>query len=197
IGDNSTFFPGVKIYYDSKIGNNVTIHSSTVIGSDGFGFAPQADGTYTKVSQIGNVIIEDNVEIGSNTSIDRATLGSTIIREGVKLDNLIQLAHNVEVGAHTVIASQTGISGSTKIGEKVVIGGQVGIAGHITIAPGTQIQGKSGVARTISQENKKWGGNPSMAYNQHMRVQVVHNRLPDLEQRIEELERILQQSNKD
>lgn len=195
IGNNSTFFPGVKIYYDCKIGNDVVIHSSTVIGSDGFGFAPQADGTYSKVSQIGNVIIEDGVEIGSNTSIDRATMGSTVIRRGVKLDNLIQLAHNVEIGANTVIASQTGVSGSTKIAENCVIGGQVGIVGHITLAKGTQIQAKSGISRSIEDEGKKWAGAPATTYNQHMRAQVVLNRLPDLERRIEELERKLQERN--
>ena len=193
IGDNTTIFPGVKIYYDCKIGNNVVIHSSTVIGSDGFGFAPQADGTYTKVSQIGNVIIEDDVEIGSNASIDRATMGSTIIRKGVKLDNLIQLAHNVEIGSNTVIASQTGVSGSTKIAENCVIGGQVGIVGHISLAKGTQIQAKSGISRSIEEEGKKWAGAPATTYNQHMRAQVVLNRLPDLERRIEELERKLRE----
>jgi len=193
IGTETTIFPGVKIYYDCKIGSNVFIHSGTVIGSDGFGFAPQADGTYKKVSQIGNVIIEDDVEIGSNTSIDRATMGSTIIKKGVKLDNLIQLAHNVEIGENTVIASQSGISGSAKIGENCVIGGQVGIVGHITVAKGNQIQAKSGISRTIEQESKKWAGSPAVSYNQNMRTQVVINRLPELERRIEELERKLQE----
>lgn len=197
VGNNSTFFPGVKIYYDSKIGSGVTIHAGTVIGSDGFGFAPQADGTYSKISHIGNVIIEDNVEIGSNTSIDRATMGSTIIHKGVKLDNLIQLAHNVEIGANTVIASQTGVSGSTKIGENVVIGGQVGVAGHISVAKGTQVQGKSGVSRSITEENKKWGGNPNIPYNQYMRVQIIQNRLPDLQRKIDELEKMIKELNKD
>ena len=195
VGNSSILFPGVKIYYDCKIGNNVTIHSGSVIGSDGFGFAPQPDGTYTKVSQIGNVVIEDGVEIGSNTSIDRATMGSTIIRKGVKLDNLIQLAHNVEVGANTVIASQTGISGSAKIGENCVIGGQVGIVGHISLAKGTQIQAKSGISRSIEEEGKKWAGAPATTYNQHMRAQVIINRLPDLERRLEELELKLQKKN--
>ena len=195
IGSNTTLFPGVKIYYDCKIGSNVTIHSSTVIGSDGFGFAPQADGSYKKVSQIGNVILEDNVEIGSNTSIDRATMGSTVIKKGVKLDNLIQLAHNVEVGENTVIASQTGVSGSTKIAENCIIGGQVGIVGHITLAKGSQIQAKSGISRSIEVEGKKWAGAPATTYNQHMRAQVVTNRLPDLEKRIEELERKLAEKN--
>ncbi len=195
IGSNTTIFPGVKVYYDCKIGSNVTIHSSTVIGSDGFGFAPQADGSYKKVSQIGNVILEDNVEIGSNTSIDRATMGSTVIKRGVKLDNLIQLAHNVEIGENTVIASQTGVSGSTKIADNCIIGGQVGIVGHITIAKGSQIQAKSGISRSIEDEGKKWAGAPATTYNQHMRAQVVINRLPDLEKKVEELERKLAEKN--
>jgi UDP-3-O-[3-hydroxymyristoyl] glucosamine N-acyltransferase len=189
IGNNTTLFAGVKVYYDCKIGDDVIIHSNTVIGSDGFGFAPQADGTYTKVSQIGNVVIESRVEIGANTAIDRATMGSTVIREGVKLDNLIQLAHNVEVGTNTVIASQTGVSGSTKIGDNCIIGGQVGVVGHITVAKGSQIQAKSGISRPIQEEGKKWAGAPATSYNQHMRAQVVLNRLPELERRIEELEK--------
>lgn len=196
VGDNNIIFPGVKIYYDCKIGNNIIIHSNTVIGSDGFGFAPQPDGTYSKVSQIGNVIIEDDVEIGANTAIDRATMGSTVIRKGVKLDNLIQLAHNVEIGANTVIASQTGVSGSAKISSNAIIGGQVGIVGHITVAKGSQIQAKSGISRSIEEENKKWAGAPATPYNQNMRAQIVFNRLPALERRIDELERKLQEKNK-
>lgn len=195
IGTDCTLFAGVKIYADCKIANRVIIHSSTVIGSDGFGFAPQADGSYSKISQIGNVIIEDDVEIGSNTSIDRATMGSTIIRKGVKLDNLIQLAHNVEIGANTVIASQTGISGSAKIGEQAIIGGQVGIVGHITIAKGSQIQAKSGINRSIEEEGKKWAGAPATNYTNHMRAQVVLQRLPELERKIAELERKLKEIN--
>ena len=196
LGDDCTLFPGVKVYYDCKIGSRVIIHSSTVIGSDGFGFAPQPDGTYTKVAQIGNVVIEDDVEIGSNTSIDRATMGSTIIHKGVKLDNLIQRAHNVEIGANTVIASQTGISGSSKIGEHAVIGGQVGIVGHISIAKGSQIQAKSGINRPIEEEGKKWAGAPATSYNNHMRAQVVLHRLPELERKIEALERKIQENKK-
>lgn len=196
IGNNCTFFPGVKIYFDCFVGNNVIIHAGTVIGSDGFGFAPQADGSYSKVSQIGNVIIEDDVEIGSNTSIDRATMGSTVIKKGVKLDNLIQIAHNVEIGEHTVIASQTGISGSTKIGEKVIMGGQVGAVGHINIANGSQIQGKSGINRSILEENKKWSGNPITAYNYHQRALVVFQRLPELERRLDEVEKKLKNKSK-
>ncbi|WP_423146576.1 UDP-3-O-(3-hydroxymyristoyl)glucosamine N-acyltransferase [Rubrolithibacter danxiaensis] len=189
LGTDCTLFSGVKIYSDCKIANRVIIHSSAVIGSDGFGFAPQPDGSYNKISQIGNVVIEDDVEIGSNTSIDRATMGSTIIRKGVKLDNLIQLAHNVEIGANTVIASQTGVSGSAKVGEQAVIGGQVGIVGHISIAKGSQIQAKSGINRSIEEEGKKWAGAPATTYNNHMRAQVVLQRLPELERKIAELER--------
>ncbi|MDB5010318.1 MAG: lpxD, partial [Mucilaginibacter sp.] len=143
IGEHTTLFAGVKVYFDCVLGNNVIVHSGAIIGSDGFGFAPNADGTYTKVSQIGNVILEDNVEVGSNTTIDRATMGSTIIRKGVKLDNLIQIAHNVEIGVNTVIAAQTGVSGSAKIGENVILGGQVGVVGHISIAKGSQVQAQS------------------------------------------------------
>jgi len=191
IGNNVTFFPGVKVYFDCIIGNNVIIHSGTVIGGDGFGFAPAGNGTYTKISQIGNVVIEDDVEIGANTTVDRATLGSTIIRKGVKLDNLIQVAHNVEIGANTVIAAQTGISGSTKVGENCIVGGQVGIVGHINIAKGSQIQAQSGVSRTITAESKKWMGSPAAPYTDHMRSQIVISRLPALEKRINELEKII------
>jgi UDP-3-O-[3-hydroxymyristoyl] glucosamine N-acyltransferase len=196
LGNNVTLFPGVTIYFDCVLGNNVTIHSGTIIGADGFGFAPNPDGSYTKISQIGNVIIEDDVEIGSNTTIDRATMGSTIIRKGVKLDNLIQVAHNVEIGANTVIAAQSGISGSTKIGEQVILGGQVGVVGHITIANGTQVQAQSGVNRTIKDESKKWMGSPISKYNDHMRSTVVLQRLPDLERKVLELEKIIAELKK-
>jgi UDP-3-O-[3-hydroxymyristoyl] glucosamine N-acyltransferase len=196
LGDNVTLFPGVKIYFDCVLGNNVIIHSGTIIGADGFGFAPVGDGTYTKISQIGNVVIEDDVEIGSNTTVDRATMGSTIIRKGVKLDNLIQIAHNVEIGANTVVAAQTGISGSTKIGENCIVGGQVGIVGHITIAKGSQIQAQSGVSRTITEEGKKWMGSPAFPLNDHMRSQIVINRLPALEKKINELEKIITELKK-
>ena len=191
IGADVTIFPGVKVYHDCSIGNHVTIHSGTVIGSDGFGFAPTTDGTYNKVSQIGNVVIEDDVEIGSNSTIDRATMGSTIIRKGAKLDNLLQVAHNVEIGANTVIAAQTGISGSTKIGDNCVIGGQAGFVGHISIAKGSQIQAKSGVSRSITEEGKKWAGAPAVSYSSNMRSQIVVNRLPELERKIIELEKII------
>src|ERR1700742_808347 len=151
LGDNVTLFPGVIVYFDCVIGSNVIIHSGTIIGSDGFGFAPKPDGTYNKISQIGNVVIGDDVEIGSNTTIDRATMGSTVIHKGVKLDNLIQIAHNVELGANTVIAEQTGISGSTKVGDNVVMGGQVGVVGHLNIAKGSQIKAKSGINKNITE----------------------------------------------
>jgi UDP-3-O-[3-hydroxymyristoyl] glucosamine N-acyltransferase len=197
IGKSSTLFSGVKIYFDCVVGNNVIIHSGAVIGSDGFGFAPNGDGTYNKISQIGNVILEDNVEIGSNTTIDRATMGSTVIHTGVKLDNLVQIGHNVELGANTVIAAQTGISGSTKIGENSVFGGQVGIAGHITIAKGTLAAGKTGITRTIEEEDRKWGGNPIMPYQDYMRSRIVLMRLPQLEKRLIELEKIIAELRKD
>ena len=192
IGDNTTLYPGVKIYHDCKVGKNVVIHSGVVIGSDGFGFAPQEDGTYKKVPQIGYVQVEDNVEIGANTVIDRATMGATIVREGVKLDNLIQIAHNVDIGKNTVIAAQTGISGSSKIGEHVVLGGQVGVVGHITVAKGSQIQAQSGVNRSIKEEGKKWGGTPVMPYQPQLRSNVIFARLPELEKRIQELEKLLE-----
>lgn len=197
LGNNVTLFAGVKVYFDCVLGDNVIIHSGAIIGSDGFGFAPTADGTYKKIAQIGNVVLEDDVEVGSNTTIDRATMGSTIIRKGVKLDNLIQIAHNVEIGNNTVIAAQTGISGSTKIGEQVILGGQVGVVGHISIAKGTQVQAQSGIGRTITEENKKWAGTPAFGYSNNMRSQVVIQRLPELEKRIQELEKTIAELRKD
>jgi UDP-3-O-[3-hydroxymyristoyl] glucosamine N-acyltransferase len=198
IGENTTLFSGVKVYFDCVLGNNVIVHSGTIIGSDGFGFAPNTDGTFTKISQIGNVILEDNVEVGSNTTIDRATMGSTIIRKGAKLDNLIQVAHNVEIGANTVIAAQTGISGSTKIGGNCVIGGQVGLVGHLSIAKGSQIMAKSGINRNITEEGKKWGGVPFFSsYMQNLRVESAVTRLPAIEKRVIELEKIIIELQKD
>ena len=163
IGNNSIIHPGVKIYHDCKVGNHVTIHAGTVIGSDGFGYAPQTDGSFRKVPQIGNVVIEDHVEIGANATIDRATIGSTLIRSGVKLDNLIQIAHNVEIGNSTVIAAQTGVSGSTKIGDGVMIGGQVGIVGHIQIGDGAKINAQSGVSKSV-EPGKAVTGSPAYDY---------------------------------
>lgn len=197
LGDNVTLFPGVKVYFDCVIGNNVTIHSGAVIGSDGFGFAPQADGTFKKIPQIGNVIIADDVEIGANTCIDRATMGSTFIHRGVKLDNLVQIAHNVELGANTVIAAQTGIAGSTRLAENVMLGGQVGIVGHIQIAQGTQVQAQAGVSKPIIEVNKKWAGSPALPYGNNMRSNVVVSRLPELEKRVRDLENIIKELRKE
>ncbi len=188
IGEKSQIQPGVKIYNRSQVGDRVTIHSNTVVGSDGFGFAPQPDGTYSKIPQIGNVVIEDDVEIGANTTIDRATMGSTFIRKGVKLDNLIQIAHNVDVGAHTVVAAQSGISGSTKLGGNSVIGGQVGIAGHLSLAKGTQIGAQAGINFNTVEENKQWHGSPAQPLRDWMRASVIFKQLPSVEKRISKLE---------
>jgi UDP-3-O-[3-hydroxymyristoyl] glucosamine N-acyltransferase len=193
IGTNTTIHAGVKIYEDCVIGNDVIIHAGTVIGSDGFGFAPQPDGSYQKVPQIGNVIIEDQVEIGANTTIDRATMGSTIIKKGVKLDNLIQIAHNVEIGSQTVIAAQTGISGSTKLGQKIMIGGQAGIAGHLTIANGVKIAGGAGVTKNLDGEGKSYAGFPAEDAKQSLKAQVYTRQLPELEKRVKELEKLVTQ----
>jgi len=193
IGDGTIIHAGVKLYHDCTIGKNVTIHAGTVIGSDGFGFAPLTDGTYKKIPQIGNVIIEDDVEIGANVTVDRATMGSTIIKKGVKLDNLVQVAHNVEIGEHTVMAAQVGVSGSTKIGSNVMIGGQAGIAGHITIADGTKINGKSGVAKTIKEQNTSVTGNPAINYFDMKRIEVLYRNLPAMEKRLTELEKKLKE----
>ena len=193
VNDNTILHPGVKIYYDCVIGKNVTIHAGSVIGGDGFGFAPQADGSYKKVPQIGNVVIEDYVEIGSNTAIDRATIGSTLIKSGAKLDNLIQIAHNVEVGNNTVIAAQSGVSGSTKIGNNVQIGGQAGIVGHIQIADGTRINAQSGVSKSVKTPNAALTGSPAFDYTSALRSQAVSRNLPELEKRVAELEKLLQQ----
>jgi UDP-3-O-[3-hydroxymyristoyl] glucosamine N-acyltransferase len=193
VGNNTVIHPGVKIYHDCVIGDHVIIHAGTVIGSDGFGFAPQADGSYSKVPQIGNVVVEDHVEIGANTCIDRATMGSTIIRQGSKLDNLIQIAHNVEVGCKNVIAAQAGISGSTKIGDHVQIGGQAGIAGHITIAEGTRVGGQSGVTKAIKTPNTALNGTPAFDYKTSLRIQALVRQLPEMERRMQEIERLVQQ----
>ena len=179
IGDNCVFFAGVRVYSETEIGANCTIHSGSIIGSDGFGFAPMEDGTYSKIPQIGNVILEDNVDIGSCTTIDRATLGSTIIRKGVKLDNQIQIAHNVEIGENTVIASQTGVAGSTKIGKNCMIGGQVGIVGHITIGNGVKIQAQSGVAKNIA-DDEVIQGTPAFNYGDFAKSYVHFKNLPKI-----------------
>ncbi len=192
IGHHTTLHPGVKILYDCKIGNNVTIHAGTVVGSDGFGFAPQADGSFSKVPQIGNVGIEDDVEIGANCTIDRATIGSTVIKKGAKLDNLIQIAHNVEIGHSTVVAAQVGISGSTKVGNGVMIGGQAGIVGHIHIGDRAKINAQSGVSKDL-EPGKAVTGSPAHDYASALRSQAIGRKLPDLEKRIKKLEQIIAQ----
>jgi UDP-3-O-[3-hydroxymyristoyl] glucosamine N-acyltransferase len=188
IGDNTTLFSGVKVYHECIIGNNVTIHSNTVIGSDGFGFAPQDGKEFAKVPQIGNVVIEDNIEIGSNCSIDRATLGSTILRKGVKLDNLVQIAHNVEVGENTVIAGLSGVAGSTKVGKNCMIAAQVGIVGHIKIADGVKIAGQAGVGASILKENEIVQGSPSFSLGDFRRSYVLFRNLPKLNDKIRDIE---------
>lgn len=193
IGDNTVIHPGVKIYHDCKVGNQVIIHAGTVIGSDGFGFAPQADGTLKKVPQIGNVVIQDQVEIGANATIDRATIGSTLIKSGAKLDNLIQIAHNVEVGNFTVIAAQAGISGSTKVGKGVMIGGQAGLAGHLQVADGAKINAQAGLGKSLKTPGQAVTGSPAYDYNKAIRSQSMARNLPELEKRIQELEAMVKQ----
>ena len=196
IGNHVTIHPGVVVYADCVIGNHVTIHSGSIIGSDGFGFAPKEDGSYQKVPQLGNVVIEDDVEIGANTTIDRATIGSTFIRKGVKLDNQIQIAHNVEIGSNSVIAAQTGVSGSTKIGKNVMAGGQVGFSGHIAIADGIKIAGRTGVTKSFTTANMTLTGYPAADQKQSLRSQVYVKNLPELEKRVQELEILVQQLSK-
>ena len=193
IGDHTVLHPGVKIYHNCVIGAHVTIHAGSIIGGDGFGFAPQADGTFKKVPQIGNVVIEDYVEIGVNAAIDRATMGSTIIRTGAKLDNLIQIAHNVDVGHHTVIAAQAGVSGSTKIGSGVMIGGQAGLVGHLQIADGARINAQSGVTKSIKSQGGAVTGSPAYEYTSARRSQAISRNLPEIERRLKELEEQIRQ----
>lgn len=193
IGRGSRIYPGVRIYQGCELGSNVVIHSGTIIGGDGFGFAPLPDGTYKKIAQIGNVIIENDVEIGANTTVDRATMGSTIIRRGVKLDNLIQVAHNVEIGENTVIAAQTGISGSTHIGRNNIIGGQVGIVGHIQIADGTRINAQSGLSKSVTNTNTTLNGSPAFDYKSSLKSQAIFRNLPELQNRLLKLEETVQQ----
>jgi UDP-3-O-[3-hydroxymyristoyl] glucosamine N-acyltransferase len=188
IGNNVIIFAGVKIYSESIIGNNCVIHSGCIIGSDGFGFAPNPDGSYSKIPQIGNAILEDDVEVGASTTIDRATMGSTIIRKGVKLDNQIQIAHNVEIGENTVIAAQTGVAGSTRIGKNCVIGGQVGIAGHIVIGNNVRIQAQSGVGKNI-KDGEILQGSPSFVYSDFSKSYVHFKNLPKIVAQIDELKK--------
>ncbi len=191
IGDNTVIFSGARIYANTVIGNHCTIHANAVLGADGFGFAPQADGTYKTIPQLGNVVLEDHVSIGANTCIDCATMGSTIIRQGVKIDNLVQIAHNVEIGKNTVIAALAGISGSTKIGENCKIGGQAGIAGHLQIANRTTITGQSGISKNIKKEGLTLSGYPAMENTDTLKSQVVFRQLPALEKRLREVEKKL------
>lgn len=195
IGNDTILFSGVKVYADCKIGSQCRIHSGAIIGGDGFGFAPQTDGNYMKVPQTGNVIIEERVEIGSGTTIDRATLGSTIIRKGAKIDNLIQIAHNVEIGENTVIAAQTGIAGSTKIGKNCMIGGQVGIVGHITIADNVKIAAQSGVGNSIAVNGEVVQGSPSFSIGDYKRSFILFKKLPQLNNKIQELEKLILEQN--
>ena len=188
IGDDCVFFAGVRVYSETIIGNNCVIHSGSIVGSDGFGFAPQEDGSFSKIPQIGNVILEDNVEVGSCTTIDRATLGSTIIRKGVKLDNQIQIAHNVEIGENTVIAAQTGIAGSTKIGKNCMIGGQVGFAGHIVVGDNVRIQAQSGVGKNV-KDGEVIQGSPSFNYGDWNKSYVHFRNLPKIVADLEELKK--------
>lgn len=191
IQENSVIYSGVKIYSNTLIGKNCIFHSGVIIGAEGFGFAPQKDGSYKNIPQLGNVIIEDDVCIGANTTIDRATIGATILRQGVKLDNLIQIGHNVEIGKHTVIAAQVGIAGSAKIGDYCAVGGQSGIAGHLEIANKTRIGGKTGVNASIKEENTTVQGYPAQSYIGFMKSSALFRKLPDLNKKIEELEKKL------
>ncbi len=191
IGKNCIIYPGVKIYGNCVIGDNVIIHSNVIVGSDGFGFAPMKDGSFKKIPHIGNVVVEDNVEIGAGTVIDRATMGSTLIRKGVKLDNLIQIAHNVEIGKNTVIAAQAGIAGSTKVGENCQIGGQAGLVGHLKIADRTLIQAQSGLTKSTRKEGQKFYGSPAIDYDNYLKSFAIYKNLPDLQARIRELEKKL------
>jgi UDP-3-O-[3-hydroxymyristoyl] glucosamine N-acyltransferase len=189
LGNNCTVNAGVKIYHNCLLGEGCIIHSGTVVGSDGFGFAPQSENEFMKIPQLGNVILEDHVELGANVTIDRATMGSTVIRKGVKLDNLIQIGHNVEVGENTVMAAQTGIAGSTKVGRNCMFGGQTGIAGHIKIANGTKIGAQAGILGDIKEENITILGSPALEIKQYLRSSVVFKRLPDLKIKIDTLEK--------
>jgi UDP-3-O-[3-hydroxymyristoyl] glucosamine N-acyltransferase len=191
LGRNVLVYPGARILANCEVGDNCIIHANAVIGSDGFGFAPQEDGTYRKIVHVGNAVLKDNVEIGANTTIDRGTMGSTTIHSGVKLDNLIQVGHNAEIGEHTVIAALTGISGSTKIGRFCRIGGQVGFVGHINIADGTQVQAQSGVIGAVRETGQALCGSPAIDYREYIRSYAIFKKLPELYRKINELEKKL------
>lgn len=189
LGINSILYHRVTVYHECKIGNNCIIHAGSVIGSDGFGFAPQAGSEFKKIPQLGNVVIEDDVEIGANVTIDRATMGSTIIRKGVKLDNLIQVAHNVEIGENTVMAAQTGISGSTKVGSNCMFGGQVGLAGHLKISSNTRIGAQAGLLSDVTEENTSIIGSPAIDVKQFLKSSVIFRKLPEMDKKLIYLEK--------
>lgn len=191
IGDHTILYPGVKIYHNCKVGNNCIIHANAVIGSDGFGYVKNSDSKYQKIDHVGSVIIEDDVEIGANTVIDRAVMANTLIGRGSKLDNLIQIAHNVEVGKNSVIAAQTGIAGSAKIGDNCMIGGQVGIAGHLKVANGTMIQAQSGIASNITAENAKLYGTPALDYANYLKSYAYFKQLPDIVKQLKDIQKVL------
>jgi len=197
IGEDTVIHPNTSVYRDSIIGKRTIIHSGTVIGSDGFGHAPQKDGTYVKIPQIGNVVIGDDVEIGSNCSIDRATIGSTVIEDGCRLDNLIQVAHNVVIGANTVIAGQAGVSGSTTLGKNCVIGGQVGFAGHINIADGTQIGAQSGLAKSVEEKGQQLFGSPAVPLKEALRTHLIIRKLPEMREQIKELQNTIRRKDEE
>ena len=189
-------YPGVTVYHECIIGEGCIVHAGSVIGSDGFGFAPQSENEYMKIPQLGNVVLEDHVEIGANVTIDRATMGSTIISKGVKLDNLIQIGHNVEVGENTVMAAQTGISGSTKVGKNCMFGGQVGLAGHIKIANGTKIGAQAGILGDVKEENSTIIGSPAIDLKQFLRSSVIFKKLPEIKTKLDALEKELESLKK-
>lgn len=191
IGSNCKIYPGVRIHHDCIIGDNCILHANAVLGGDGFGFAPQSDLSWKKMPHVGNVVLENDVEVGSCTCIDRAAMGSTLIRSGVKLDNLIHIAHNVEVGYHTAIAAQAGIAGSTRIGDNCLIGGQTGIVGHVNIADGTKTQAQSGLSAGVEEPNTALFGSPAIDYKNYIRSYVVFKQLPELQKRVRELEKAL------
>lgn len=193
VADGSILYAGVKVYQGCAIGQSCILHAGAVIGSDGFGFAPQEDGSFIKVPQTGNVVIEDHVEIGSNTVIDRATMGSTYIRAGAKLDNLVQIAHNVEIGSHTAIAAQAGIAGSTQIGPHCQIGGQAGIVGHLKIAAQTKIDAQSGVAKSVKKPGLAFRGSPAQPYSNQLRSEIVFRQLDSIQKRLNKIERLLKE----
>ena len=196
LGNNCTLYPGVKIYHECILGEGCTIHAGSVIGSDGFGFAPQSDSEFMKIPQLGNVILEDHVEIGANVTIDRATMGSTIIRKGVKLDNLIQIGHNVEVGENTVMAAQTGIAGSSKVGKNCMFGGQVGIAGHLKVADGTKIGAQAGIAGDVKEENTAIIGSPAIDFRLFLKSSVIFKKLPEMKMKIDRIEKDIESLKK-